>query len=76
MGSGAAAICALLDAFALHMDLGATSGSWPLVRAPMAIFARGLSTALRIWATSWVGTFLGLAWVIRTFQQGKQPPER
>lgn len=76
MGTGAAATCALLDAFALQMDLGAASGSWPLVRAPLAIFARGLSTALRFWSTSWVGTTLGLAWVIRTFQRGKRPPHR
>jgi hypothetical protein len=74
MGAGAAATCALLDAFALQMDLRAASGSWPLVRTPVAIFARGLSTALRIWSTSWVGTVLGLAWVIRTFQRGRRPP--
>jgi hypothetical protein len=76
MGTGAAATCALLDAFALQMDLSAAAGSWPLMRTPVAIFARGLSTALCIWSTSWVGTFLGLAWVIRTFQRGKQPPPR
>jgi hypothetical protein len=71
-----AAFCALLDAFALQMDLRAASGSFPILRTPLAIGARGLSLAIRYWTTSWVGTFLGLAWVIRTFQRGKQPPHR
>jgi hypothetical protein len=75
MGTGTAAACRLLDAFALQMDLGAATGRWPLLRTSLALFARGLSTALRVWSTSWVGAYLGLAWVIRTFQRGKQPPE-
>ncbi len=66
--------CALLDAFALQMDLRAASGSFPLLRTPIAISARFLSTVIRLWSTSWVGATLGIAWVIRTFQRGKQPP--
>ena len=76
LGTGTATFCALLDAFALQMDLAAASGRFPLLRTPLAIGARGLSTAIRYWSTSWVGTTLGLAWVFRTFQQGKQPPPK
>jgi len=68
--------CALLDALALQMDLGAASGRLPLLRTPLAIGARGLSAVIRVWSTSWVGATLGLAWVIRTFQRGKQPPHQ
>ncbi|HET9660152.1 MAG TPA: hypothetical protein VFP05_07460 [Thermomicrobiales bacterium] len=74
LGTGTAALCALLDAFALQMNLGAASGSFPLLRTPLAVGARGLSTVIRYWSTSWVGATLGLAWVIRTFRRGKQPP--
>ena len=76
MGTGSAAACALLDAFALQMDIGAASGRFALLRTPLAIGSRGLSTIIRYWSTSWVGAFLGLSWVVRTFQQGKQPPKR
>jgi len=66
-------VCALLDAFALRMDLGAAAGRFALVRTPLAIGARGLSWVIRFWSTTWVGAFLGVGWVIRTFQQGKRP---
>lgn len=74
MSSGRATACALLDAFALQMDIGAASGRMALLRTPFAIGARALSTVIRYWSTSWVGSVLGLGWIIRTFQQGKQPP--
>ena len=73
LSKGRAVFCALLDAFALQMDLGAASGRFPLIRTPLAIGARGLSRVVRYWSTTWVGAFLGLGWVIRTFQQGKRP---
>lgn len=76
LGRGTAAFCALLDAFALQMDAQAAKGSWALVRTPLAIGARTISTVVRYWSSSWVGTFLGLAWVMRTFQRGKQPPPK
>lgn len=69
-----AAICALLDAFALWLDLGAAAGRHPLFRTPIAIGARALSTGIRFWCTSWVGTFLGLSWVFRTYRQSQKPP--
>ena len=74
LGPGTATACALLDAFALQMDLGAASGRFSLLRTPLAIGARGLSTVIRYWSTTWIGAVLGLGWVIRTFQQGKRPP--
>ncbi len=73
LSTNRAIVCALLDAFAMQMDLGAASGRFALLRTPLAIGARGLSRVVRYWSTTWVGAFLGLGWVIRTFQQGKRP---
>ncbi len=73
LSTSRAVFCALLDAFAMQMDLGAASGRFPLIRTPLALGARGLSRVIRYWSTTWVGAFLGLGWVIRTFQQGKRP---
>lgn len=69
---GPAVICALLDALALRLDLAAAAGRHPLLRTPLAIGARSLSMFLAFWFTSWVGTFLGLSWVVRTFRAGKK----
>ncbi len=74
LSPGRATFCALLDAFALHMDMAAASGRFPLLRTPLAIGARMLSTIIRHWSTSWVGATLGLGWIIRTFQDGQRPP--
>jgi hypothetical protein len=70
-----AMICALLDALALQLNVGAAEGRHPLLRTPFAIMARALSTVIAFWTTSWVGRTLGLAWCIRTFRQGRIPPE-
>ena len=71
---GMAAFCALLDAAAFRLDLSAAAGRQSLIRGSMAIGIRATSSILRFWNTCWVGRYLGLAWVIRTYQQGKQPP--
>ena len=70
-----AVACALLDATAFQLDLKAAAGRRPLVYTPFAIFARLLSKTIAFWTTTWVGSYLGLAWVIRTFQRGKLPPQ-
>lgn len=72
MGPGTATTCALLDAFALRMDIGAASGRFPLLRTPLAIGARGLSTVIRLLATSWVGACLGYIWFAHQLQQRKR----
>lgn len=74
MTGGMAVVCALLDAAALRLDLGAAAGRQSLIRGPLAISARVLSRILRFWNTCWVGRYLGLAWVISTYRRGKQPP--
>jgi hypothetical protein len=74
MTGGMAAICALLDAAAFRLDLGAAAGRQSLIRGPLAMSARTASTILRFWNTCWIGRYLGLAWVIRTFRRGMQPP--
>lgn len=68
-----AVACALLDALALWLDLGAARGRQPLLRAPVAIAARALSWAIAVWSTSWIGTALGLSWLMRTYHRGKWP---
>jgi hypothetical protein len=74
MTGGMAALCALLDAAAFRLDLGAAAGRQSLIRGPLAIGIRMTSRVLRFWNTCWVGRYLGLAWVIRTFRRGMQPP--
>ena len=69
-----AMVCALLDALALQLNLGAAAGRHPLLRTPFAIMVRWLSTIIAFWTTSWVGRTLGLAWCVRTFQRGKRTP--
>ncbi|MEZ4505129.1 MAG: hypothetical protein R2848_04490 [Thermomicrobiales bacterium] len=71
---GTAMTCALLDAAALRLDLGAAAGRQSLVRGPIAMSLRATATILRFWNTSWVGRYLGLAWLWRTFRRGMQPP--
>lgn len=68
--------CALLDAFALQTDLAATAGRFPILRAPLAIGARGIASFLRFWPFGSVDTLLGLGWIIETYQRGKHPPSR
>ncbi len=76
MTGGMAVVCALLDAAAFRLDLGAAAGRQSLVRGPIAIGVRGASSMLRFWNTCWVGRYLGLAWVIVTFRRGMHPPSR
>jgi hypothetical protein len=64
----------VLDALAFRLDLAAAGGRHPLIVAPLAISIRATSTIVRRWKLSWVGTFLGLSWVIRTYRQSKQSP--
>ena len=69
---GPAVVCALLDALALRLDLAAAAGRHPLLRTPLAIGVRMISTFLAFWFTSWVGTFLGFSWVVKTYRAGKK----
>lgn len=70
----AAVGCAVLDALSLRIDLAAAGGRHPLILTPVAIAIRAMSTIVRRWKLSWVGTFLGLSWVMRTYRQSKQSP--
>jgi len=74
MTQGMAVVCALLDAAAFRLDLGAAAGRQPLIRGPLAVSIRATSTILRVWNTSWIARYFGLAWLWRTFRRGMQPP--
>lgn len=74
MTSGTAVACALLDAAALRLNLGAAAGRYPLIRSTLAILLRSTSTVLHFWNTSWVGRYLGLNWAIGVFRRGMRPP--
>ncbi len=76
MTGGMAVFCALLDAAAFRLNLGAAAGRQSLIRGPLAIVIRATSSVLRFWNTCWVGRYLGLAWVISTYRRGKLPPQR
>ncbi len=70
---GMAVFCALLDAAAFRLDFAAATGQQTLLRGPLAIGLRFMSSVLRFWNSCWVGRYLGMGWVIRTFRQGKLP---
>lgn len=70
---GIAVFCALLDAAAFRLDFSAAAGQQSLLRGPLAIGLRSTSSVLRFWNTCWVGRYLGMGWMIRTFRTGKLP---
>jgi hypothetical protein len=76
MTGGMKAICAFLDAAAFQLDLAAAAGRQSLIRGPLAMSIRATSRILRFWNTTWVGRYLGIAWVLRTFWQGRKPPPK
>jgi hypothetical protein len=68
-----AVFCALLDAAAFRLDFAAAAGQHALIRGPLAIGLRSTSSVLRFWNSCWVGRYLGIGWVIKTFREGRLP---